>query len=211
MTKPNDRPEVRLTPEECKRLEQRFEEKYRFESAMPLTNEEARSLAQKFEAIGREFEDMADFFDTRIRERVRQLAGIHWDALLHSSQCAEDYLQSSEPSWRQAALWVLYHHWGHGEAYAGKSATIATSDPSADVRAEAFMLLGFCYSHKGDRRISRMLAKVVLNGTDPDIVRRAAYYALLRSHGRMEVRTALLEFPDQVNWSFVEGCSLENG
>jgi hypothetical protein len=208
MTKPDEQWETRLTPEERKRLERHFEEMYFSDSGEDLTPEEARHFKERFEALGREFDKEAEFFHGMVEKHVQQLAGEHLNAMMRSPKDAENYLQSSEPSLRQAALHVLYNRWGQGEAYADRYERMAMSDTNDDVRMRSFQLLGRCYSYTRNRRISSIVAKVVLDRNEADQVRRSAYHALLNLHGRLAIRTVFQKFPADADWAFVESCSL---
>jgi hypothetical protein len=144
------------------------------------------------------------------KERIEHLAGTHFQLMMRSVEEAEGYLKSSDPCLREAALYVLYHHWRQGDAYSPRYETIAMTDSNVDVRAEAFVLLGFCYSYTRDRRVSNLMARIVLDSNQDDKLRLAAYHALLRTHGQIETSMLFLKFPDKVNWSFVESCMAQS-
>jgi hypothetical protein len=212
MPEPHQESETGLTPRQRKAIERCLEERYLSRSETDPTPEEREKLLQQFEDLGKGFQEIGDEFGAKTEEQVRQLAGPHLSVMLHSSEDAEKYLESSEPSLRQAAIHLLYHYWGQRDAYADRYEQIAMSDSDDNVRSRALGLLGSCYCYSRDRRISRMLANVVLDRKEADNIRLGAYAALLCSQGYpTEAGTMFpVSFPDDVNWTFVESCLLRS-
>src|SRR5262249_16223469 len=121
---------------------------------------------------------------------------------------AEKYLESAENSLRQAALYVLYRHWGQRDSYADRYERFAMCDSDAGVRIIALAFFGSCFSYTGETRVSRVLGTVVLDHNEADDIRLAAYSSLLRVHGYPTEAGRIfgIKFPDDVNWSFVQRC-----
>jgi hypothetical protein len=176
---------------------------YLSDSDTQLTSNDVRNFEERLEALDRGLDDVADLVNSRVKDRVRRLAGEYYTDMMRSPEDAEKYLKRTEPALRQAALQVLYSHWGQREAYADRYERIAVSDSDTDVRVHALMLFGFCYSYTHDQRVSRFLADITLNEQEKESIRRQAYYSCLHVNGMAGIRTPFLRFPDDVNWGFV--------
>jgi hypothetical protein len=201
--------EPRPAPEKQARLDRRFEEMYGTDFASNLTNEERTGLLEELDQLKQLLREGLSNSGARVEERLQQLAGDHFSVMMQSAQDAEQYLESADPSLREAALSVLYRRWGQRDRYADRYERMAMCDPSEDVRRLAFTFLGSCFSYSCDPRISALLASVVLSCNEPTSLRMASYRALLCCHGYpIEAGKAFpLMFPDDVNWDFVNSLS----
>jgi hypothetical protein len=197
-----------LTPDHRKRMEERLAEIYSPESWTDLTPDERLHFQKEFEQLQIDFRELKHDFAAGLHQEVSELAGMHMPMMLRSPEEAEKYLESSDPSLRQAVLCVLFEHWRQRETYADRYERIAMCDPIAGVRMVALTLVGSCFSYTGDSRVSRLLGSVVLDCKEADNIRLIAYSNLLKVHGYpTEVgRMFVFKFPDHVNWNFVQRC-----
>jgi hypothetical protein len=204
----DDELDAYFTPEQRERMEKRYAEIYGSELGTELTPDERLSFQKDFERLAEGFQEIRHEIHSGVQQKISQLAGIHMPKMLYSAEETEKYLESTESSLRQAALYLLYHHWGQKETHGDRYERIAMCDPITGVRMVALSLLGSCFSYTGDGRISRLLASVVLDRDEADDIRLAAYSNLIRVHGYPTEAGSrfVFSFPDDVNWNFVQQC-----
>jgi hypothetical protein len=122
---------------------------------------------------------------------------------------ALEHLSHPKAKYRFAALDLLYIKWRLTQEAADICEDLVESDPDANVRALAATCLGSYYLGSGNRRISELLARIVSNVDENLEVRRSAYWSLfpLQENHRWERPNVLnFQFPQDVNWPFVDFC-----
>lgn len=124
------------------------------------------------------------------------------------------YLDSSDPELRHIALSVLVLHWGLRK-YSERCEDLLVSDEDLHVRTMAADCLGSMLQESKDRPILQKLAQVVNDSHEDDMVRGAAYRAILRiANVPLERRppgTSLLRIPDDIDWDIVESAGNAGG
>lgn len=91
----------------------------------------------------------------------------------------EPLIQSSDPQLRAVSLEVIAGHWGM-PGYWDIICWRLTQDPDIDCRFRAAILIGALKRDTGDQEALHLLAQVVSNTSEDDLVRASAYGAMLK-------------------------------
>jgi hypothetical protein len=147
-------------------------------------------------------------------ESLAALAGEALDRMRTSRDDAEAFLRSENPSYRCAAMRLLQREWLVTCETARQCEFIMLNDQDVGARIAA---IGVFVRHSLESvsgRAEGVLAKIVLDASNPLLVRDVAYQALFQvRHEHVEswpeVRRALsrFSFPDDVDWKMVQSCA----
>jgi tetratricopeptide (TPR) repeat protein len=99
---------------------------------------------------------------------------------------------------------MINFYWGRTPEFSAICERHALEDPDFEVRRAAVLLLGTCYRGTHDARIGRLIADMVLDSTQPDRWRKAAYQSLFSLVGRRFRDFLVFQFPEDVDWTFVK-------
>lgn len=173
--------------------------------------------------MSHDVEQVFEQYRIRQREYWRSLAGPIFDDLLGVQATAIRHLDNPDPKVRVVAIEVLFFHWGckSDPDFRASCERLAFHDPDEMVRAVALASLGDLYCGTGDRRIGRLLASLVHDETESPKLRENAYVGLHYLQGATpplprrvtlprgaELRGVVKladSFPENVDWSFVDG------
>jgi hypothetical protein len=145
-------------------------------------------------------------------------------AMLDSEDEAKRALRHPTARVRLAAIEILLYHWRHWDQRPpGECARLyeelALRDPDLAVRCAATLALGRCYNGTADLRVGRAIANLVLDGSLPAALRRAALASLYSIRGlvlpdwpgRHTTPPSLLRVPVDVDWPFVNSFVTHRG
>lgn len=140
-------------------------------------------------------------------ERWRQLAGDLLPELLRSREEAMRNLRHASAGVRDVAIQVLSYRWkAYGDnAFAQSCQELAVKDEDRDVRHAALLALGGCYECSDDAHIGAVLAAIVKDEGELEMIRLAAYLSLL-SVRRPMAKLSLNPYFDlkDIDWAFVD-------
>ncbi|HEY1379018.1 MAG TPA: HEAT repeat domain-containing protein [Gemmataceae bacterium] len=120
------------------------------------------------------------------------------------------FLHDPKAEVRQAAFALLEDRQVYSNEILKIAEEILLSDTDQLVRVSAFQYLGKRFDGTGSDYYSRLYAKIVSDDTQSAPVRLAAYQSLIYLRGlSVDWMPAVweLQFPDDVDWSFVKQCS----
>jgi hypothetical protein len=137
-------------------------------------------------------------------------AGPYFDHMLKSYQTTTEYLQHPDPRARLGAIALVRDYWKPPADFAQLCEKLAREDPDLDVRCIALNSLISIYYGTWDVRIGRWLAGIVLDETEPLLFRKLAYCMLFSLRAVFQSPLpAVLQFPDEVDWTFVYSFFVE--
>lgn len=122
----------------------------------------------------------------------------------------EELLDAPNGNMRCAALCILeMRNWT--SKLATKCPSLAVADPDASVRGVAVLVLPTLQAELGKPRIETLLAQIVLNPGEQNMIRRAAFKALLGMKGvpflsKSWKDSARSDFPNSVELDYVRSC-----
>ena len=121
---------------------------------------------------------------------------------------------------RRIAIEVLSTHWksGRDASYVALLADVITNDKDDEPREAAILAVGLAFRREFNAKWLAALAQLVINDGESYRIRRAAYAAISGIAGkalpyfpsRAKTGTGLWQFPDDVDWEFVESCLTHN-
>lgn len=120
--------------------------------------------------------------DTRkLRHEVwKDLAGSLYDELVQSEERAMAHLFDADRNLRIAAIDICHSVWNCSAnvGFLNACQDVAAADPDDSVRTHALEIFGAALESSQDPSACQFLADLAKDGTNPEEVRRAAYWAL---------------------------------
>jgi hypothetical protein len=134
---------------------------------------------------------------------ARKVHGATFDDKFKSIDEVGRGLYAEEASTRNLALWALAWAWRDSarQKYFSRVEEIALADTDDVVRGAALGVLGSCYFGERDRRVGRILAAVILDDSEAEACRKAAYSGLVSLIGGICDQRP---FPEGVDWNLVQ-------
>jgi hypothetical protein len=139
-----------------------------------------------------------------------RLAGEHLQTMLTSPEEVVKGLSSPSPQIRNVSWQMLLKGRGNHPDVDVQSMEAIRHDSDLDVRVRAVYYLAARGRKSADPRVSAFFAELALAPDTPARMREAAYFGLLRVHGRpiprdlsRNVRQAAPEQPYPIDWEFV--------
>lgn len=172
-----------------------------------LSKQEIEELLRKFEELEADVKGLAEKVDPHVENRLRKLAGAHYDTMLVDKEKTTAFIAHPDPSIREAAVQLAYQHWEIKDELSAKYEELALSDPSEGVREVAISALGRVYSRTKDARIGRLLAGIVRGEETGEQSRLTAFVSLLLIHGMSDYTGPAPPVPtslDEIDWAFVD-------
>jgi hypothetical protein len=184
----------------------------------PSEFDEKKSLAELLDEARRELAACKAIGQELVRKRQEsweELAGREAVlAMQEDRKLAERYLEHPNRDYRLAALEILRDHWKTGRQSAATWERLLDTDEDVVVRGAAATALGSLFESTNDRRIGRLLARIVEDASQPEGLRTSAYLALRELVEGWEVATQYMltlpigaGLPDDLDWSLVSRFS----
>jgi len=145
------------------------------------------------------------------RKLCEKICGPYIDKMIRDYRETKEFLKHSDPRARLGALFMIREYWKPQTDFGHICEQLAMEDPDVDVRSGALSsLCGICYGTQ-DGRIGRVFATLVLDGMQPVIIRRIAYFGLFSLQGfpSRVPNSQTFKFPDDVDWTFVRTFFLQ--
>ena len=145
-------------------------------------------------------------------DNTRSWIGPVVDEYRASRNAAKDGLQSHNRLYRIGSLYVLMYHWDKSADIVQICEKLAMNDPDDAVKIQAIMYISDFYRASADRRVARLMSKIVISEMEGTEIRAAAYRGLLLVM-QLDLynitKITNIRFPDDVNWTIVRQYELE--
>jgi hypothetical protein len=143
-------------------------------------------------------------------QNLRRCAGLYFDEMSSSFDRTMEFLRDPDPRARLGAIAFLREFWRPPADFADTCEKIVKVDADLNVRCIALNSLIDFYYGTHDMRIGRWLATIVRDDHQPSMLRKIAYSFLYSIRAIVpQPMVATLEFPEDVDWDFVESFAAE--
>jgi hypothetical protein len=144
-----------------------------------------------------------DLFLDRQFDLLRTSVGPIIDEMRGSRSAAIRALGSCDARIRDAAIFTLQYGWESTSDVANLCERLIASDGDDGVKTAALRYVAAHYAGSADSRVAEVFARLVVTESDRELVREAAYRALVLVVKGKHLPPREPRFPRGVNWRFV--------
>jgi hypothetical protein len=169
--------------------------------------EQCEELLRKLDQMDRNCTRLSESLQEGVEAELKELGGLETERMLLDEETAEHYLQHADAGVRTAALYLLIMRRGLTEEYGKQVEELAFGEERVPLRRIAFRLLPLCSNESALPRLGKPLARVVRDTNQPDEIRLAAYWTLIRLHGSRpigEYKYRKIRSLEDVYWPLID-------